>query len=132
QAGPGSLFVARPGLMQDGRQFIADAVAAGAAAILTDQIDSAPSGVTVLIADDVPLAAALLADRFHRQPSRSLKLIGVTGTNGKTTTAHLIHHLLNSANHLCGLIGTVRIDDGATIEDAALTTPPAIALSGML
>ena len=132
QAGPGSLFVARPGLMQDGRQFIADAVAAGAAAILTDRIDSAPSGVTVLIADDVPLAAALLADRFHRQPSRSLKLIGVTGTNGKTTTAHLIHHLLNSANHLCGLIGTVRIDDGATIEDAALTTPPAIALSGML
>jgi len=130
---PGSLFVARQGTKADGRAFIADALSAGAVAVLTDD-PAAARGIDtpVLIASDVPAAAAQIAERFHGFPSRRLRLVGITGTNGKTTTAHLVHQVLSACGLRCGLIGTVQIDDGFETAPAELTTPPAIELSRSL
>jgi len=131
-AAAGSLFIARTGVRHDGRMFIGDALARGAIAILSDDPAALPEGVTGLLAADVPRATALLAERFHGAPSSRMKLVGVTGTNGKTTTAHLVHHLLNSAGRRCGMLGTVRIDDGAAITPTRLTTPPSLEISALL
>jgi UDP-N-acetylmuramoyl-L-alanyl-D-glutamate--2,6-diaminopimelate ligase len=129
---PGSLFIARPGAKADGRAFVPDALRAGAAAILTDDpCLSLPKGSSacLLISDDVPIVAARIAERFYGSPSGRLDLIGITGTNGKTTTAHLVHQILNGVGVRCGLIGTIEIDDGREVATASLTTPPAAELS---
>lgn len=136
---PGSLYIARRGETSDGREFVQAAVAAGAVAILSDDPSlvvhhdartAAP--VPMLVADDVPLASALLGERFYGNPSSKLALIGVTGTNGKTTTTYLIHQILNSLGIRCGLIGTVCIDDGTEVAPASMTTPPALEISRTL
>ncbi|MCW5776293.1 MAG: UDP-N-acetylmuramoyl-L-alanyl-D-glutamate--2,6-diaminopimelate ligase [Phycisphaeraceae bacterium] len=135
RAGPGDLFIARPGTVADGRAFIDDAVARGAAAVLTDrsvETIGAPGGAVLLVADDVPTAAARLAERFHGDPSTRLTLIGITGTNGKTTTAHLVQQLLIGAGVPCGLIGTVFTDDGSGPRESSLTTPAAVEISATL
>lgn len=132
---PGSLFIARAGEKSDGRAFVGDAIAAGASAILSDRpVDTGAHGGAVcgLVAPDVALATALLAERFYGNPSKSLTLIGVTGTNGKTTIAYLIQQLLNASRVRCGLISTVCIDDGRGRSDSALTTPPALEISQAL
>lgn len=130
---PGSLFVARRGQRADGRRFIADAIAAGATAVLTDSPpDDVPlprNHAALLLCDDIATTSAILAERFYGHPSNKLTLIGVTGTNGKTTTTWLIHTLLNVARRRCGLIGTIAVDDGREFASAVLTTPPAIELS---
>lgn len=127
---PGSLFIARAGTKADGRKFIPDALAAGAAAVLTDDPGvKLPPKITLVVADDVPIVSAQMSERFYGSPSSKLDLIGVTGTNGKTTTAHLIHQILNGTGVRCGLIGTVVIDDGVEVAPATLTTPPASELS---
>ncbi len=128
---PGCLFVARTGFRADGRQFIPDAVAAGAGAVLVDAGAAAevPGTVAVLAAEDVAAAAAALAERLCNEPARSLRLIGVTGTNGKTTVTTLTQQLLRSHGIACGLIGTVVIDDGRAARPAAMTTPPAMEIS---
>jgi len=128
---PGSLFVARPGRVADGRRFIADALSRGAAAVLTDAEGASGPG-PVLAAKDVLRAAAHVAERFFGEPSRRLTLIGVTGTNGKTTVAHLTQQLLDAAGIGCGLIGTIWIDDGGARTPATLTTPSSIDLSRTL
>ena len=132
---PGSLFVARRGHMADGHAFIADAIGAGAAAVLTDRgasLEGVRAGAAVLVCDDVALATAGLAERFYGVPSRSLLVAAVTGTNGKTTVAHLVHRILNRCGVRCGLIGTVEIDDGAERAVSSVTTPGAIELSRTL
>lgn len=132
---PGSMFIARPGLSSDGRRYINQAIDDGAVAILTDPETArslVAAGVAVLASDDLPLACALLAERFFGNPSAGLRLAGVTGTNGKTTVAHMVHGLLNAAGHRCGLIGTVTIDDGREVAHAEMTTLPAIELSRTL
>jgi UDP-N-acetylmuramoyl-L-alanyl-D-glutamate--2,6-diaminopimelate ligase len=126
---PGSLFVARRGHKSDGRTFAEAAVKAGAVAVLTDDAALHVGGAVRLVSGDVPLAAALLAERFFGNPSARLGLVGVTGTNGKTTTTYFLHQLLNGAGVRCGLIGTICIDDGCEVAEAALTTPPALELS---
>jgi UDP-N-acetylmuramoyl-L-alanyl-D-glutamate--2,6-diaminopimelate ligase len=137
---PGSLFIARRGLSADGRAFIPQAVEAGAVAVLCDNAEGVSDEVAAIIADDVPLAAAMLAERFCGNPSQSLTLIGITGTNGKTTTTHLIHQMLGRRSHILrdrpktptGLVGTVFVDDGTGPMPAELTTPPAIVLSRLM
>ena len=129
---PGSLFVARQGTKADGRCFIDDALAAGAAAVLTDTPVETPHGQPVLVAPDPARAAAVLAERFYGSPASRLTLVAVTGTNGKTTVAHAVRDLLTAAGRRCGLVGTVEIDDGCERADAAMTTPPAIELSRSL
>lgn len=132
---PGSLFIARAGARSDGRAFIEQAIGSGAAAILTEHSTPRPSGageVAWLTAPDVPLATALLAERFFGLPASKLSLYGVTGTNGKTTVSYLVYQLLRAAGVESGLIGTVFIDDGGGLSAAAMTTPPALELSHCL
>ena len=142
---PGSLFIARKGEKVDGKGFVAGAIAAGAAAILTDdpefrfvrepeeKLHAERGGtqrpVALLTAPDINLAIARLAERFYGEPSSKMRVIGVTGTNGKTTTTFLIHQMLNALGIRCGLIGTVVIDDGVETAAASLTTPPALEIS---
>lgn len=132
---PGSLFVARPGTKSDGRKFIAQAIELGAVAVLTDPECppvEAGDGVAWLTAADVPTITGVLAERFFRDPASKLSLVGVTGTNGKTTIATLVYQLLNAGRKRCGLIGTVSVDDGKGIAPAGMTTPPSIELSMVL
>jgi len=132
---PGSLFIARSGLKADGKVFVEQAIRAGAVAVLTDDAGLTPpadSPVPFMHTDDALLASALLAERFYGHPSGRMSLVGVTGTNGKTTTTFLIWQLLNGASRRCGLVGTVLIDDGREVGPATMTTPPAIELSRSL
>jgi UDP-N-acetylmuramoyl-L-alanyl-D-glutamate--2,6-diaminopimelate ligase len=126
---PGDLFVARQGMQADGRLFIRDAVAAGAVAVLVEQGTHVDCEAAVLAAPDASIAEALLAERLAGDPSRLLKVVGITGTNGKTTVAHLVQQILNRCGMRCGLIGTVHIDDGRTCTPARLTTPSAPEIS---
>jgi murE/murF fusion protein len=135
---PGSLFIARDGLQSDGRKYIDAAIAAGAVAVLSDRPIELPAGrdgqaIVQLVADKVDQSlAGHLAERFFGYPQQKLALLGVTGTNGKTTTAFLIQHLLNRSGVACGLIGTIQTDNGAEVAAATLTTPGAIELSRLL
>lgn len=131
---PGSLFIARAGTRTDGRKFIAAALEAGAEAVL---MESAPDsglrrehpGAVFLVSPEVARVGAVLAERFYGAPTSRLKVMGVTGTNGKTTVAHCVHRLMNASKRKCGLIGTVQIDDGTEVSEAVMTTPPACELS---
>ena len=129
----GACFFARVGTKTDGRAFIADAIARGAVAVIAPKGSPAPDGMPSTVAwveaADPALAAALIAERFHGSPSRTLELVGVTGTNGKTTIAYLVQQLLTAAGLRTGLVGTVEIDDGAARVPSQLTTPPALELS---
>lgn len=131
---PGWTFIARPGIDRDGGAFIQDAVANGASAVLTGPIHpiKIPDSVCWYVAQRMDQAmTGMLAERFFGEPSKRLMLIGVTGTNGKTTTALLIQHLLRSAGVQTGVIGTVCIDDGTPggRRPTSLTTPGAIEFS---
>lgn len=107
--GPGYVFVAVCGRHEDGRRYISDAVSRGACAVVLEAEGSpmagAPQDVLALVVDDARVALADLAAAFYGHPTRSLDVIGVTGTNGKTTTCHLLAHLLGSEN--CELVSTV-------------------------
>ena len=123
-AGPGTLFIAVRGTQSDGHRFIADAVARGAAAVVVEspQDTAAPQ----LVVQDAKRAALVLARTWFGDPSAGMLLIGITGTNGKTTTTALVRHLLNRAGD-AGSIGTLGAFDGAgrSVPSAAgsLTTP---------
>jgi len=134
EADHGALFVARSGAVQDGRRFITDARERGAVAVLTDRIAEVPSEMVALRtkAQDVAAFGAILAERHAGSPSSALDVIGVTGTNGKTTTCMLLRSLLNTIGHRCGLMGTVELDDGVQRSPAALTTPAATTISTWL
>jgi UDP-N-acetylmuramoyl-L-alanyl-D-glutamate--2,6-diaminopimelate ligase len=134
QVRPGDLFIARAGPKTDGSRFIADAAARGAIAVVVPSTDAGRDCVLEIprfVIPD-PAAAARVAHQFFGQPSRSIRLLGVTGTNGKTTTTYLLRHILNSINLRCGMIGTVEIDDGATRRESDLTTPGAIEIARLL
>ena len=129
----GACFFARVGTKSDGRAYIADAIARGAVAVVVPKGSAEPSDLPAHVAwveaVDPARAAAEIAERFFGSPSRTLDLIGVTGTNGKTTIAYLVQQLLSSAGIRTGLIGTVEIDDGVRRTPSMLTTPPALELS---
>jgi UDP-N-acetylmuramoyl-L-alanyl-D-glutamate--2,6-diaminopimelate ligase len=128
---PGSLFVARGGTKTDGRQFAADAALKGAAAVVTEAKIEGCSLPQIVVADSAS-AASILAHAFHRDPSAAMKVFGVTGTNGKTTTTYLVRHLLKKVNMRCGMIGTVEIDDGKATREAEMTTPGAVAVAELM
>src|SRR4051794_34488184 len=127
----GDLFIARPGTRTDGRQFIADAAARGAIAVVNEQKLS-DSPLPQIVVKDAAAAASILANLYHGNPSEKLKVLAVTGTNGKTTTTYLIRHLLGKAKHRCGIIGTVEIDDGLWKRESEMTTPGAVHVAELL
>lgn len=120
---PGDLFIAKKGFNHDGAQFIPDAVAAGASAILTDLYDPFFSHPVQIIHPDVASIEAAIANEFYGHPCDKLLLIGITGTNGKTTTSYLIRHLLERSDVRCGLIGTIEWIVGKHVFPSGKTTP---------
>lgn len=132
RVGPGTLFIARRGAVADGTRFVRDAVTRGAVAVLSQEALDTDIGVPRLVVSDVVRSTSRIAHAFHGFPARSLKIVGITGTNGKTTTAYLLRHLLNTAGIRCGLIGTVEVDDGKSCVESDVTTPGAIELAWLL
>ena len=129
---PGDLFIARSGTTESGEKYIADAVRRGAAAVIAAELIETEPGVSFWVADDPAAITAELAERFYDRPSHRLTLIGVTGTNGKTTVAYMVRHLLNATDRKCGMMTTVEIDDGLSCRPAELTTPGACEISRTL
>ena len=130
---PGELFVAIPGLKQDGRRFIADALGRGAAAVVFDGPDVlAGSETGRVLVPSAREALARLADAYFGHPSRALTVVGITGTNGKTTTSILVDALLRTRGGPTGLIGTIEYRIGEERLPASQTTPEALELQSLL
>jgi UDP-N-acetylmuramoyl-L-alanyl-D-glutamate--2,6-diaminopimelate ligase len=129
---PGTLFFALPGLRADGAAFIDEAVSRGAVAIVTQKMPALPPAkVTFIQVADARAALALVAQRYYKFPDRDMTVVGVTGTNGKTTVTHLIKHFLNGEQRV-GLIGTINYDLGARTVPSFRTTPEALDIYGMM
>ena len=122
---PGELFVALKGLKAAGVDFANDAVARGAVAVIAEQPPSASAGVPWIEVTDDRGAMAALAAELYSHPSRSMSVVGITGTNGKTTTAYLLRAVFEAAGKKCGLLGTVSYSVGDEEMPAARTTPEA-------
>jgi len=140
QVKPGYIFFAIKGRREDGRLFIQDAVDRGAAVVVSEQAcqasrvaNSAGKGQTVMAqVSDVRQAMAQAARAFYRNPSEKLKVTGITGTNGKTTTAFMIMNILDAAGFKAGMIGTVEYIIGKRVIPATRTTPESVDLQQML
>lgn len=120
---PGNLFVAKKGRSEDGVNYIPEAVAAGAAAVLTDIYDPSLKNIAQLVHPNVSSIEGLISASYYRFPSDELFMVGITGTNGKTTTTFLIKHLLDKLEGPCGLIGTIEYVIGQYRYQATRTTP---------
>ena len=140
---PGMLFVAVPGTKMDGRAFVAEALQAGAAAVALEPAAACPEpcpiglwfgaahpGVPHLIVPDARAATADLAAAFHGHPTRRLRVIGVTGTSGKSTTTYLIKSICDAAGRRAGLLGTIKYELGGRELPSNNTTPGADELQG--
>jgi len=131
RVGPGNLFVAVRGACFDGHSFIEQAVEKGAVAIVGEKPGLSKRTTTIVVPNSRE-ALALLAATYYGDPSRRLKVIGVTGTNGKSTTTFLVKHLLERANQSTGLIGTVQYEIGERVLPAQRTTPESLDLQELL
>src|SRR3954451_18283860 len=123
---PGTLFFCVPGFTRDGHEFAPDAIARGAAALVVER--PLGLGVPEIRGDSVRVAMAAAAARFYGDPTARLDVVGITGTNGKTTTAFLVRDLLEAAGRRCGLLGTIKAVIGGEERVGERTTPEAIAL----
>lgn len=128
---PGTIFVALRGAKVNGTQFLEQAIASGAEAVVseTEELRTRATNVTVA---DARIALADLAAALFQHPARALKIAGVTGTNGKTTTTFLLKQICEATMHRCGLIGTVRYEVGDRILPAARTTPESVEVQELL
>lgn len=127
---PGDLFVCVPGKQGDGHAYAQEAVARGAVALLV--MHPLPVDVPQCVCTDTRRAAAHMAAYFYGYPSQHMAVIGVTGTNGKTTTTFLLEHVFTTANKVCGVMGTIYTKLGDVRHAAAHTTPDAIAVQKTL
>ncbi|HEX4599514.1 MAG TPA: UDP-N-acetylmuramoyl-L-alanyl-D-glutamate--2,6-diaminopimelate ligase [Burkholderiaceae bacterium] len=128
---PGDVFLALPGRRDDGRRYVADAVARGAAAVVAEHqgSDPPPCGVPMLPVENLVPMLGEIGAIFYREPTAQLLMIGVTGTNGKTSCSHWIAQVLSACGRRCAVIGTVGSGfTDALLADASLTTPDAIGL----
>ncbi len=132
KVGPGVIFVALRGGKVDGHEFIPKAIEDGAAAIVAEVAPPEICRIPWFHVKNSRRALAELATVFHGAPSQKLRVGAVTGTNGKTTTAFLLHHLLNHAHLRCGLLGTVVYDVGGELKNATHTTPESLELQSLL
>src|SRR3954449_8160180 len=126
--GPGSLFFCVPGSRADGHEFAAEAVANGAVALVVER--ALELDVPQLVVSDARRAMGIAADEFFGRPTEHLDVAGVTGTNGKTTTAFLLYSILAAGGRRPGLLGTIESRVGGERRPAIRTTPGAIGLPG--
>ena len=128
-----SCFIAIEGTMADGHDYIEGAIAAGASVIICERMPSKLNeAITYVQVAGAAKAAGLMANQFYNEPSKQLKLVGVTGTNGKTTVATLLNNLYSHMGYKCGLISTVENKIGNEIIPSTHTTPDAISLNALL
>lgn len=133
RVGEGSLFVAQRGLNFDGHEFIDGAIEKGARAILCEELPAKTlDQITYVAVEDTQLALAQAASNFFDNPSQEMELVGITGTNGKTTIATLLYRMFQKAGRPSGLISTIRILIGDTEYPATHTTPDSITINKML
>ncbi len=127
------VFVAIKGVQVDGHTFIQTAIEKGAKVIVCEYLpENIVDGVTYLVVENAQEAVAIMAHQFYSEPSTKLKLVGVTGTNGKTTVATLLFKLFSELGYKCGLISTVQNQIGSEIIPSTHTTPDAIQLNALL
>jgi UDP-N-acetylmuramoyl-L-alanyl-D-glutamate--2,6-diaminopimelate ligase len=130
---PGAAFVAVRGGVADGHQFIEKAIENGAAVIVYEEEPATKKEAVVYVqVENSAAAAGYMANNFYGRPSEKMKLIGVTGTNGKTTIATLLYKLFTRLGYKCGLLSTVENQIGETVVPATHTTPDAISLNQLL
>jgi len=129
---PGWVFVALRGLKADGAAFAPQAIAAGAAAVVAESAPQGAPGAPWIVVTDARLALARLAAEFFGHPSRKMRVVGITGTNGKTTTSYLVSAIFEAAGVRCGLLGTVMYRIGDREFPAERTTPEAPELQGFM
>jgi UDP-N-acetylmuramoyl-L-alanyl-D-glutamate--2,6-diaminopimelate ligase len=130
---PGACFIAVKGSTADGHQYIDTAIGNGAVAIICQTLPAQiNSNVTYVQVDNSALAAAIASHNFYGEPSAKLKLVGVTGTNGKTTIATVLWKLFSALGYQCGLISTVQNQVGQQVLTSTHTTPDAVSTSKLL
>ena len=129
QVEPGTLFVCIRGTRADGHDYAVKAAEAGAAAILCERSIGLENEI---VCRDTHYAYGIVCGNWYGNPARRLRLVGVTGTNGKTTISYMVKHILESAGHQTGLIGTIHNEIGDITLPAKHTTPDPLALHGML
>ncbi len=129
---PGTVFVALRGMKSDGLSFVPQALAGGAAAIVSEPPASPANRIPWALVPNARLALALLAAEFYGHPSRQMQVVGITGTNGKTTTGYLLNAVFEAAGLRCGLMGTVTYRIGDRAFDATRTTPEAPEVQGFM
>jgi len=125
RVGRGAIFVALVGLKANGAVFAPQAIASGASAIVAESPAPAGASVPWIVVNDARLALAWLSAEFFHHPSREMTVVGITGTNGKTTSSYLVSAILDAAGIQCGLMGTVTYRIGDRGFDATRTTPEA-------
>lgn len=129
----GDLFVAIKGTQTDGHKYINKAIELGALAVVCEEMpEEIKKNVTYLQVEDTSKSLAILAANYYNNPSKELKLVGVTGTNGKTTVTTLLYQLFSDLGYKSGLLSTVRILIGNEVEKATHTTPDALSVQKML
>ncbi len=133
QVKPGFIFCALRGQREDGNRYVQDAIDKGATVVLSDQASVLSRGQVIFVeVRDPREAVAVLAGAYHGDPSRKLAVVGITGTNGKTTTAFMVRDILRAAGRKPGLIGTVEYEIGGRVIPAGRTTPEAVDLQKIL
>ena len=128
----GDLFIAIRGKNENGQSYIADAINSGAAAVITSKSYNGNAGVPIFKVENVRKALSTIASEFYGHPSRSMTVVGITGTNGKTTTAFLVKSILENANLKVALIGTLGLVAKGIKYQKTLTTPDPISLNKIL
>ena len=126
KAGEGSLFICIRGAVADGHTFVPAVVAQGTKAIVSEEPLKVPEDVTVILVKDTRYAMAVIAAAYYGYPGDELKVIGITGTKGKTTTTYMVKSILENAGYKVGLIGTIETIIGDTVIPSANTTPESL------
>ncbi len=129
---PGNIFFAVKGLQSDGNKFVNEAITKGAALVFTEESNDAFENIPVIKVNEIRKFMAVVSGVFYGDPTSKLKLIGITGTNGKTTTSYLIHSMLSEAGYKTGLIGTIEYRIGDKRFESKLTTPDSVELNMIL
>ncbi|MEK6649471.1 MAG: UDP-N-acetylmuramoyl-L-alanyl-D-glutamate--2,6-diaminopimelate ligase [Bacteroidota bacterium] len=137
RVGRGDAFVALSGAAADGHRFVSTAIAQGASVVVVERDDAISdpecmhTGVVKLVVPNTRRALAKMAANYYGRPSNEMTVVGITGTNGKTTTSHIICSVLNAAGRSCGLIGTIEVRFGSTVEPVTHTTPESLELQAL-